>query len=64
MAHLVGSSTFTTVKIQSNIGPLVDDGALYSAIGLIELKVLADQLNISKPLELNCIPKSLQGYSH
>ena len=64
MACLVGSSCCTKNGQNVALSPLVDDGAPYSAIGLIELNSLARQLNISKPLELDNIPKRLDVHTH
>ena len=65
MARLAGSSAPTTISNYRNqIGPLVDDGAPYSAIGLIDLKFLANQLDITLPITLNAIPTCLKGHTH
>lgn len=45
------------------IGPLVDDGAPYSAIGMIELKLLRDHLGLNECFELDPVPKTLNGYT-
>ena len=57
MAALVGSSgnTFPSAKRR----PLLDDGAPYSAIGLVELKLLADHVGLSSDFKLAAIPHAL-----
>lgn len=44
-----------------HVGPLVDDGAEYSAIGSIELQIL---LNIDSDVGLEPPPDTLNGHSH
>ena len=64
MALLTGSSASTINNTLYQHGPLVDDGAPYSAIGLVELKVLASQLRLSQPIKLEKIPESLNDHTH
>lgn len=45
------------------LGPLVDDGAEYSAVGLIELKLFELKLNLDID-DLDPIPSSLTGVTH
>ena len=62
MATLVVSSA---LSLTSNmIGPLVDDGAPYSAIGLVKLKDLAKKLGLSSNWKMAQIPSVLEGHSH
>lgn len=46
-----------------HIGPLVDDGFEYSAIGMVEPKVLQDS-SLKSEIMLDRIPKSLNGPNH
>lgn len=62
MAKLIGSSAATTVS--KDLGPLVHDGAPYSAIGLVELKWRGKKLDPALSLTINPIPMTLNGYSH
>ena len=62
MAKLIGSSAATTVS--KDLRPLVDDGAPYSAISLVELKWLGKKLDPALSLTINPIPMTLNGYSH
>ncbi len=64
MASLVGSAASTTVNVPSETGPLVDDGAPYSAIGMTELLSLSNKLDINIPIKLESIPSSLNGHTH
>ena len=59
---LTSYSASTTSSIDH--GPLLDDGAPYSAIGQIQLHLLADQIGISPNLKLGAIPQSLKGHTH
>ena len=45
-------------------GPLLDDGAPYSAIGIVELKLLFKELGKTFPKRLQKVPEALNGYSH
>lgn len=47
-----------------DIGPLVDSGAPYSGIGLVELKVLADYIGFSQNPKLDYILLALNGHTH
>ena len=62
MAALVGSTASTYTKPE--LGPLVDDGAPYSAIGLVELNLLKEHHRSGSPKKLDPIPSSLSGHSH
>lgn len=61
--------SFNTVTLDEcpetpiSIGPLVDSGAPYSAIGLVELNILADHLGLQPNPKLGPLPKMLQGYN-
>ena len=46
------------------IGPLVDDGAPYSAIGMAELKLLLEHSAGDGDIELDDIPEALDGHTH
>ncbi len=46
------------------IGPLVDDGAPYSAIGVIELLLMSDDISDINDIKMDPIPSCLEGYSH
>lgn len=45
-------------------GPLLDDGAPYSALGEVELRILLDELGLTFPRQIDPIPRSLQGFSY
>lgn len=45
------------------IGPLVEDSAPYSAIGMIKLKLLRNHLGLNECFELDPVPKTLNGYA-
>lgn len=45
-------------------GPLVDDGAPYSAIGQVELMLLRNHLGMNDKVQLEPIPDALNGYTH
>lgn len=60
MATFVGSSANTTSS--DELGPLVDDGAPYSEIVLVELNLFVDHLP-SNPI-LETIPESLKEHTH
>lgn len=53
------SSCETSVEI----GPLLDDGAPYSAIGEVELKLMLEENNMQYPEKLNPKPIALDGYT-
>lgn len=46
------------------LGQLVDDGAPYSAIGFVELKLLSEQIGLPISSKLEKAPEGLEGYSH
>lgn len=46
------------------IGPLVDDGARYSAIDMAELKFPPYHLSLGEGFDLNTVPTCLNGYTH
>ena len=58
--------TSYSVSTSSSIerGPLLDDGAPYSAIGQIQLNLLANQIGMSPDLTLGAIPQALNGHTH
>lgn len=58
MANIPTIDVTSSVQKQ-DIGPLVDDGAPYSAIGLTELHILKDQLLSNFTGKLDTIPTSL-----
>ena len=61
------SSTSTTKNctfVDPFLGPLVDDGAPYSAIGNIELRLLQDQFGYEIDAQFDSIPDSLDGHTH
>lgn len=60
MAIPTSPNSYTT-KDDNMYGPLVDDGAEYSAIGTIELKLI---FNVDVNEDLDNIPNSLQGHTH
>ena len=62
MATFAGSSA-STVEYEKT-GPLVDDGAPYRAIGLVELKLLQNQPDIPQTMKLEPVPDTLEGHSH
>ena len=62
MAKLVGSSSGTVSS--QELGPLVDDGAPYSAIGVVELKLLAKQFGLPHDWSIKPVPDSFKGHSH
>lgn len=67
MTSIVGSSASTEKKLfnlNDQICPLVDDGAPYSEIGLLERSVLSENLGIKQPLELLTISDNLHGHKH
>lgn len=70
MATLIGSSVanhhYSASRPPKLIahGPLVDDGAPYSALGIVELKMIREQLKMFSNLNLDEIPESLNGYMH
>ena len=74
MAVLSGSSTSVSQNDENiyiygnhqanNLGPLLDDGAPYSAIGFVELQLLRQHIGLTTEPNINPIPSSLQGHTH
>ena len=64
MALQTGSSVSTINKTMYQHGPLVDDGAPYFGVELVELKVIACQLRLLETIKLEKIPESLIRYAH
>lgn len=62
MAKLSGSSA--SLPITGLLGPLVDDGAPYSAIGQVELNLLTEHAGLQTDHKLDKIPKALKGHTH
>lgn len=62
MATLRGSSA--SLPTTGQLGPLVDDGAPYAAIGQVELNLLTEHAGIQTNCKLDKIPKSLKGHTH
>lgn len=58
MVKFAGSS-----ENQSHLGPLINSGASYSAIGLVSLSMLADHSGLPTGRPLSPISKSLVGYT-
>lgn len=54
----------STKNCSVELGPLVDSGAPYAAIGLFELNLLADHVGIRSNPKLDAIPNSLKGHTH
>lgn len=52
-----------SVTLDDAVGPLVDDGAEYSALGIVELK-LFEELYRDTNTEMDPIPASLEGVNH
>ena len=57
----VGSSSKSNLITNVTIGPLLDDGAPYSAIGLHELKIISMDLLPNWSGDLDIVPASLKG---
>ena len=69
IAALVGSSANTSgcsenTKPPKKLGLLVDSAAPYSAIGLVELNLMAEHVGLSSHFKLASIPDSLNGHTH
>lgn len=47
-----------------NLGPLLDDGVLYSAIGEEELQLLKHELDLPEDCDLDPIPLTFHGFTH
>lgn len=59
MVHSVSQGHLDS-SLNADIGPLVDDGAEYSAIGCVELKIIFD----IDTTRLDELPSSLHGHTH
>ena len=62
MATLTSSAAKTTFS--DKLGPLLNDGAPYSAIGQVELIFLADHIGISPNPTIDAVPQALGSHKH
>lgn len=46
------------------LGPLVDDGASYSAIGIVELNILHSHIGNLWDVIVDTVPYKLKGFTH
>lgn len=63
-AVLIGNMANFKNDFKQVCGPLLDDGAPYSAIGEVELCILLDDLGLDFPKHYDPIPRSLNGFSY
>ena len=61
MARLNDESCFSACHF---IGPLRDDGAPYSSLGLVELKMLSPYLRTNWIGRLDPLPQEIAGRTH
>ena len=69
MVAFVGSSANTNGSSENTspsaeLGLLVDNGVPYSDIGIFELNLLAENVELSSIFQLASIPDSLDGHTH
>lgn len=50
-------------QYEENLGPLLDYGAPYSAIGLVELRILLSEMCLSFPESFGPFPHCLKGFT-
>lgn len=60
---ILTSSSWKYVSNHSEIGPLLNDGAPYSPIGIVELKLLLDEMNLPFPDVLDLKLAVLQDFT-
>lgn len=63
MSFHMARASFHTQHNEDNPGPFVHDGAEYSAVGIVKLK-LYDDLLVVGDIKLDPIPASLDGVTH
>ena len=62
MATLTGSAANTELSYE--LGPLLDDGAPFSAIEQVELSLPADHIGLSPNPKIDAIPQALGSHAH
>lgn len=62
MLYAKNTTEIFYTKNKNVTGPLVADGTPYSAIDIIELKLLSDLLGLHKRVQLEPVPKSFYAY--
>lgn len=62
MAFMTGSLATIGSVLQPR--PFLDDGASYSAIGIVKLNLQTDQTGLSPNPQLDGIPPALEGHTH
>ena len=63
-SNMCTTDTSKVTKLDQDVGPLVDDGAPYSAIGRVELRLLLDNLGHTEEIPIDPIPIYLNGHTH
>ena len=61
MVRLNDKSSFSSCHF---IGPLLDDGAPYSGLGLVELKILSPYLHTNWSGKLDPLPRAIADRTH